>query len=108
MTRELWARLRRRGKAAELPRELAEDAIRLGDHAGRLLDDPVLRLAFELIEDDLVRALLSSPPGEAGEREQVYRLVYALREVEARLKAVLGDGRALAAQQAADAALRVA
>jgi hypothetical protein len=93
-------RLWRRGQAAEMSVAVAEDTTRLGLAAKHLLDDPVLRLAFDLLEDEYIERWRRSPVGDAAAREECYRLHFALLAVRARLQNLLGDANRLAAEAA--------
>ena len=93
------AALRRRGKATELPTAVAESERLLGEHCGRLLADPVLQLVFELVEEELTAQLLETALGERDGREALYLTITALKEVEARMRSLLGDANTLAAEE---------
>ena len=94
----LLARLRRRGQG-NVPQVIAESATLLGEQAKRILDDPTFQLAIDWLADDLAERWRTSRVGDAEGRETLYRLHCALREVEAKLKAFLGDAEAVAAAQ---------
>jgi len=97
--KQLLERLRRRGQAAELPPELAESTRLLGQHCERLLADPVLRLCFELLEEDFTVGFKGTTLGDREGREAWYRMLAALQELDAKLRAMLGDARRLEAEQ---------
>lgn len=95
---KLLARLRRRGQA-QIPREVAESTSLLGEQARRLLDDPVLQLAIDVLDEDLCERWRHTKLGDAAGREELYRLHCAVREVEAKLKVFLGDSERLALER---------
>jgi hypothetical protein len=97
--KELLARLRRRHQAQELPPAVAESATVLGAAAQRLLADPVLRLVFEMLEDDCIERWKATPIGGAAAREEWYRLYVALREVEAKLRGFVADAQMLESER---------
>lgn len=76
-------------EAADLIRGLARDKIALGNQARRLLDDPVLQLAFQDAEAEAVRQWKGGKTPEA--RERAYHMHVALEEVKARLHSYLGN-----------------
>lgn len=76
------------------------DRRQLGAHAKRLIDDPVLALAFDRIERDLVDSLLNSTVGDTEAREAAYRLHWATEQLRAKLRAMLGDAKVIEAEQA--------
>jgi hypothetical protein len=99
ITPRLFARLRRRGQG-QIPKEVAESATLLGEQAKRLLEDPVLQLAIDVLDDELAERWRSTRVGDEAGRETLYRLHCALREIEARLKSFLGDAEAIAIERA--------
>jgi hypothetical protein len=103
IAKHLLQRLRRRHQAQDLPLSLAADTTRLGQAAKRLLEDPVLTLAFELLEDDFVANWRNTPAGDKEAREAWYWRLFALRDVEAKLRAIVGDANRLAAEEASRA-----
>lgn len=103
IAKHLLQRLRRRHQAQDLPPTLAEDTTRLGQAAKRLLEDPVLRLAFELLEDDCIRNWRNTPASDKEARELWYWRLFALRDAEAKLRAIVGDANQLAAEDASRA-----
>lgn len=94
--RRLW----RRGLMSEAPAAIKEDTTLLGHAAKRLLDDPVLALAFDLLEDEYVERWRGSALGDTAQREELYRLYFALLAVRARLRLLLDDATLLAAEEA--------
>jgi hypothetical protein len=100
IAKKIMQRLWRRGLAAEVSVAVAEDTTRLGQAAKRLLEDPVLQLAFDLLEDEYIERWRGSALGDADRREEHYRLYFALLAVRARLQNLLGDANLLAAEEA--------
>ena len=96
----LLARLWRRGQAQSLPEELARSTTRLGEAAQRLLDDPVLTLAFEALDDELLERWKTTKVSDYAGREMLYALHCALVETEAKLRDFVGDAARVAAEQA--------
>lgn len=81
-------------RAAEAP----EDRSILGQHAKRLLDDPVLSLALERIERRLTDTWRNTAVGDDAGREAAYRLHWAVQQLKTELNAILGNGRILDAE----------
>lgn len=100
ISKDVLKRLWRRGQAKEVPRAISEDTTRLGAAAKRLLDDPVLRLAFELLEDDVVRAWGNTVVADREKREVLYHQLFALHQISVKLNALLGQANLLAAEEA--------
>jgi hypothetical protein len=94
--RRLW----RRGLATEMPAAISQATTLLGHAAKRLLDDPVLALAFDLLEDEYIERWRNSAVEDAVRREEFYRMYFALLAVRARLQLLLNDASLLAAEEA--------
>jgi len=77
------------------------DKTLIGIHAQRLINDPVLGLAFEAIERDLTATWRNSALGHGAQREEAYRLVWALAQVRTKLNELLADKKMLEAEQKA-------
>lgn len=71
----------------------------LGTHAKRLLDDPVLALAFERIENKLAETWRHTAVGDADGREAAYRLHWAVEQLKSELAAILGNAKVIEAEQ---------
>ena len=78
------------------PEAAPADRVQLAAHAERILADPVLALAFDRIERDLLDTIRRSAVGERKQREEAYRLIWALGGVKTKLQAMLGDGKIIA------------
>lgn len=93
-------------EAAAEPAAPPDDASQLGAHAKRLLEDPVLALAFARIERDLVASWKGSAVGEQQQRDEAYRLLWALEGVRGKLRGFANNAKLIAAernrQEAAD------
>jgi hypothetical protein len=75
------------------------DKMQLGTHAKRLLDDPVMRLAFERMAADLTTTWLNTAAEEREKREDAYRMLRALDGLERKLRAFTGNATLIAAEQ---------
>jgi hypothetical protein len=104
IAKEMLQRFWRRGQAQELPQAVAQDTTRLGYAAKRLLDDPVLQLAFDMLEDDFIERWKDTPLGEGDAREEWYRMLYALTELQAKLRGLLDNAQILEEEEARRAA----
>jgi hypothetical protein len=96
---EWLARLKRRGQAEDISLEVAQDRKRLGDQARRLLDDPVLKLAFELVEDDVAERWRATGPNDAQLRETLHHMHVGVQQARSRLERFLGDAKLLEFEQ---------
>src|SRR4030095_1232187 len=95
IAKHLLQRLRRRHQAQDLPAALAEDTATLGQAGQKLLDDPVLTLACELLEDELIASWANTAGSDRERRELWYWRLFALKDVQARLRLLLGDANRL-------------
>ena len=75
------------------------DKVHLGHHAKRLLDDPVMRLAFERVSADLTTTWRSTASDDREKREDAYRMLRALDGLEGKLRAFTGNAALIAAEQ---------
>lgn len=75
------------------------DRIVLGNAAKRLMDDPVLKLAFARVERDLTGMWRQSAAGDRDGREVAYHQMAALAHVKAALTAFLGDAKVIEAER---------
>ncbi len=66
-------------------------------HAAALLDDPILKEAFDLLEAEAVNAWASSAAAQQQEREWAFLMLKAVRRVRGNLEAVIAEGK-IAAQ----------
>jgi len=73
-------------------RDLAEAAAR-GDHARRLLDDPVLVEMFTRLEDHYVSTWRRSDPSDAPTRERAYLQIQLVSELRQQLKILAENGQ---------------
>lgn len=79
--------------------DVPTDRSQLGAHAGRLLEDPVLALALDMIEADLVHRIMNSVVGAAEQREAAYRLHWAKEQLRTKLRTLLGNAKVLEEEQ---------
>lgn len=77
--------------------DLATERAR-GDRATQLLENELLQEAFATIRDNLTAQWAASAYKEAEGREECYRMLHALNEVERHLHSVVETGRMAAAQ----------
>lgn len=75
------------------------DRALLGAHAKRLLDDPVLTLAFEKVDKELVNAFRRSAPAEERQRTAIYAEMWALKQVEQHLRVFFGNLQLIEAER---------
>lgn len=71
----------------------------IGQHAQRLIDDPVLALAFDKVERDLTATWRNSPLGQKDQREEAYKLIWALAQVRTKLLELLADKKMMEAEE---------
>lgn len=84
--------------APEAPPPPTDRAI-LGEHARRLSVDPTLNLAWDMVIADLTASWQATAPGEREQREEQYRLLWAVKGARARLTALLGNAKVLEAER---------
>lgn len=84
------------GEAAPQP---AQDADRLGIAAERLIADPVLSMAFDLVKRKLTTTWQASAATDQAGRENVYLQLRALDLARSELMAMVGNRKVLAAEQ---------
>lgn len=75
------------------------DKALLGAQARRVLADPVLALAFDRIERDLIEGWRRTAVGDQQAREAAYSLVWAVQEVKSRLQNFCNNAKALEAEE---------
>lgn len=75
------------------------DQAQLGAHAKRLLDDPVLKLAFDRLAEDVTRTWRNSEVAAVDVREAAYRMHWAIEGVKGKLRAMLSNLQVLEAEQ---------
>lgn len=69
------------------------DAIRDGQEAERLLNDPLLLHAFELIEKDIQDQWLNSPARDVDGREKLHLMTKLLHRLKGQLQSVVENGQ---------------
>jgi hypothetical protein len=65
----------------------------LGDHAQRLLDDPVLGRAFDEVGQQLISQWTNTQPTEAALRERLWATYSVLGEAQRVLRTWVQDGQ---------------
>lgn len=83
----------------EVPGARPPDKVQLGNHAKRLLDDPVMRLALEHVTADLMKTWRETAAEDREKREDAYRMLRALDGVEFKLRRFAGNAALIAAEQ---------
>jgi len=63
----------------------------VGEEARKLLDNPVLHEALDRVERRLVETWRTSPIGDGEGREATYRLHWAVEELKAELRRMIGN-----------------
>lgn len=71
----------------------SDEEIRRGNHARQLLDDELLKEAFEKIKSDLMSAWLQSPARDSEARETIYLSVKILGKIESHLQMIADTGK---------------
>ena len=72
---------------------------RLGEHAKRLMADPVLLMAFDLVSKKLRDTWAASAPADTEGRERVHAELRGLGRVRGELLAMIGDVKLLEAEE---------
>lgn len=107
-----WVPFRQLGIDVVLPSEppptLTTDRSALGEHAKRLRDDPVLKLAFDKLREDLTAEMLRTKADEPEKRERGYLMIWALEGVRTKLQTLLDDAKVIEAEQKRKEAERLA
>jgi len=80
------------------PAEIPTDRRQLGMQGKRLLEDPVLALALDRIDRDLIETILGSAVSDTEAREAAYRLHWAKEQLRTQLALILGDAKVLEAE----------
>lgn len=100
MTLSVWGRLARHFRAdfvsepwPEIKEPAPTDRQQLAEHARRLLEDPVLRLALERIQTDLTARWRQTQTGDTRGREAAYRMWWAVEEFRGELRKMIGASR---------------
>lgn len=75
------------------PHTQTEEAIRRGREAQRVMDEPLLKEAFEKVAADITGLWATTAPGDAAAREQLYMKLRALQDVREHLRAVAAGGK---------------
>lgn len=75
------------------------DRSQLGAAAQRLINDPVLTLAFDRVAEKLTKTWQASDPSDSKGRERVYAMHHALSRVRSELNSLLGNAKLIEAEQ---------
>ena len=75
------------------------DVIALGEEARGILESPLLALAAQRVADKLLNAFKNSAPGATAQREEAYRLWWALEALRGELNAMVGAAKVKAARR---------
>ncbi len=80
------------------------------DHAKRLLDDAILKEAFERLESAYVEEMVNTGvnPSDSYKRDRLHQAVHIVRKVKGHLARLVEDGKISKAQLAAIAGRRAA
>lgn len=68
------------------------NTIARADHAKRLLEDELLKEAFEAVEHDIFEEWRNSAVTEHSTRSELFHTLKGLERLKARLQAILDDG----------------
>lgn len=71
----------------------ADEAVERARQAQALLDHPLLADAFEKIENAYTQAIINSEYGQVENRERAFRMILAIRELNAQLNEVVNNGK---------------
>jgi hypothetical protein len=78
---------------SDVPFDPLEDAIRRGNAAERLFNDPLLVEAFQLVSADLTGRWATSDPADTAGRERLYLELQVVAKVRENLRAVVTTGK---------------
>jgi hypothetical protein len=68
------------------------NTIARADHAKRLLEDELLKEAFEAVEHDIFEEWRNSATADHSVRSELFHTLKGLERLKARLQAILDDG----------------
>lgn len=92
MIRDLFAKFVALGDPIwSSPHEPPRDRKELGNAARQLLDDPVLHLALQSVEDNLIRTWKASDPADEEGRERVYAAYQGITRFKGELQRMIGN-----------------
>lgn len=75
------------------PYDKADEAMRRGREAARVMEEPMLKEAFEKVAADITGAWATSAPHETARREQLYLQLQTVQGVREHLRAVMAGGQ---------------
>lgn len=73
------------------PHEPPTDKKELGTYAKQLLEDPVLHLALERVEENLVRTWKASDPSDEEGRERIYAAYQGMQRFKGELHRMIAN-----------------
>ena len=68
------------------------DPVTKSNHAKRLLEDEILKEAFDQVEQDIFFEWRNTAPAEHSKRSDLFHTLEGLERLKARLRAILDDG----------------
>lgn len=79
-----------------------------GRKAQALLEDPILKEAFQVLEAELIAAWVATPARDVNGRENAFRMVHAIRKSRDLLHSYVSNGKVAEAEIKAALRLRAA
>ena len=80
-----------------------DETIRKGQHASRILADPIVKQAFADIRANIYKGIEHSSFGQKNEREDAYRMLRAVTALEGELERYITKAKGIRAEEEADA-----
>lgn len=74
------------------------EAIRRGQAADRIFNDPLMVEAFEMVANDITNRWAASDPADVAGRERLYHELQVVHAVRDRLRSVVATGQLAAAE----------
>jgi len=87
--RKWWSAL---GKPTQEP-EIDPDVIRRAEQADRIINDPLVIEAFEIIETEFTRLIIESSETDEEGRERAYRMLWSARRFKSFFESVVASGK---------------
>lgn len=78
-----------------------DERARRGQQAARLLSDPLLKEAFDVIDAEIVREWRAAPVRDADGRERLFLMAKLLEKLRSHFDSVISDGKLAEAEIAA-------
>lgn len=73
--------------------DASDDVVLLGEEAARILEHPVLALAFDRVDRGLLDRIRNSTPLDTAGREEAYRLHWAVQQLKSELRQMAGNAK---------------